>query len=99
MRFVLYSMVIEAARAGLGVALVPRFYVEQELERGDLAIPFDIALKHAKRYCLVYPEYKRDSPTVQAFRAWVEDSAGRFKAGAASGPAALARTAAAAEPA
>ncbi|MBO1114389.1 LysR family transcriptional regulator [Bordetella petrii] len=82
MRFELYSMVIEAARAGLGVALVPRFYVEQELMRGDLVIPFDIALKHAKRYCLVYPEYKRDSPAVQAFRAWVEDSARRFKSGA-----------------
>jgi DNA-binding transcriptional LysR family regulator len=78
MRFELYSMVIEAACAGLGVGLIPRFYVERELERGDLAIPFDIAVKHAKRYCLVYPEYKKDSPVVMAFRDWVHESARRF---------------------
>ncbi|WP_454691479.1 LysR family transcriptional regulator [Achromobacter aloeverae] len=78
MRFELYSMVIEAACAGLGVGLVPRFYVERELKSGDLAIPFDIAVKHAKRYCLVYPEYKKESPAVIAFRDWVAGLARRF---------------------
>ena len=78
MRFELYGMVIEAARAGLGVGLVPRFYVQDEIERGDLAIPFDIALKHEKRYCLVYPEYKQDSAPVRKFRDWVVDVAGEF---------------------
>lgn len=78
MRFELYSMVIEAACAGLGVGLVPRFYVDRELKRGDLAIPFNIAVKHAKRYCVVYPEYKKDSPAVIAFRDWVGVSAKRF---------------------
>lgn len=78
MRFELYSMVIEAACAGLGVGLVPRFYVERELKRGDLVIPFDIAVKHAKCYCLVYPEYKKNSPVVSVFRDWVEASAQRF---------------------
>ncbi|MFG0228078.1 LysR family transcriptional regulator [Achromobacter sp. 413638] len=78
MRFELYSMVIEAACAGLGVGLVPRFYVDRELKSGDLAIPFDIAVKHAKRYCVVYPEYKKDSPVVIAFRDWVEGLAQRF---------------------
>lgn len=70
MRFELYAMVIDAARAGLGVGLVPRFYVQEDVERGALAIPFDVSLKHEKRYCLVYPEHKRDSPVVQAFRDW-----------------------------
>lgn len=78
MRFELYAMVIEAARAGLGVGLVPRFYVQDEIDRGDLAIPFDIALKHEKRYCLVYPEYKEDSPLVRRFRDWVVGVAGEF---------------------
>ena len=78
MRFELYAMVIEAARAGLGVGLVPRFYVQDEIERGDLAIPFDVALKQEKRYCLVYPEYKQDSPLVRKFRDWVVDVAREF---------------------
>jgi len=78
MRFELYAMLIEAARAGLGVGLVPRFYVQDEIQRGDLAIPFDIALKQEKRYCLVYPEYKQDSPLVRKFRDWVVEVAREF---------------------
>jgi len=78
MRFELYAMVIEAARAGVGVGLVPRFYVDDEIERGDLAIPFEIGLTHEKRYCLVYPEYKQDSPLVRKFRDWVVDVATKF---------------------
>ena len=78
MRFELYAMVIEAARAGLGVGLVPRFYVQDEIARGDLAIPFDLPLKQEKRYCLVYPEYKQDSPLVAHFRDWVVEVASNF---------------------
>ncbi|MBN9461175.1 MAG: LysR family transcriptional regulator [Burkholderiales bacterium] len=78
MRFELYGMVIEAARAGLGVGLVPRFYVQDEINRGDLVIPFDIALKHMKRYCLVFPEYKQDSPLVAKLRDWIVATAGEF---------------------
>lgn len=78
MRFELYAMVIEAARAGLGAGLVPRFYVQDEIRRGDLAIPFDIPLKQEKRYCLVYPEYKQDSQLVRSFRDWVVKTADTF---------------------
>lgn len=78
MRFELYAMVIDAARAGLGVGLVPRFYVQEDIERGALTIPFDVSLKHEKRYCLVYPEHKRDSPVVQAFRDWAIRTAEDF---------------------
>ena len=71
MHFDMYGMVIEAARAGLGAGLVPRFYVDNEIYRHDLVVPFDIELKHEKRYCLVYPEHKQDSPVVQVFRDWL----------------------------
>jgi len=81
MRFELYAMVIEAARAGLGAGLVPRFYVQDEIARGDLAIPFDVSLKHEKRYCLVYPEYKQESPLVKHFRDWVVRVAQEFNRG------------------
>ncbi len=71
MHFDMYGMVIEAARAGLGAGLVPRFYVNNEIHRHDLIVPFDLELRHEKRYCLVYPEHKQDSPIVQAFRDWI----------------------------
>lgn len=79
MRFALYAMIIDAARAGLGVGLVPRFYVQEDVTAATLAIPFDVSLKHEKRYCLVYPRHKRDSPLVHAFREWVVGSAEAFK--------------------
>jgi LysR family transcriptional regulator, glycine cleavage system transcriptional activator len=92
MRFELYAMIIEAARAGLGAGLVPRFYVQDEVARGDLAIPFDLPLREAKRYCLVYPDYRQDSPMLCAFRDWVmkvarEFNRGREDAGAPAAPA------------
>lgn len=78
MHFDMYGMVIEAARAGLGAGLVPRFYVNHEIHRNDLMVPFDLELKHEKRYCLVYPEHKEDSPLVVTFRDWVVGIAQEF---------------------
>jgi DNA-binding transcriptional LysR family regulator len=76
-RFELFSMQVEAARAGLGVALVPRFFVLQELEDGDLVQPCELALKSDKGYYLVYPERKQNSPLVRAFEGWLLGEAGR----------------------
>lgn len=70
-RFDMYGMIIEAARSGLGVGLVPRFYVDNEIHRHDLVIPFDLELRHEKRYCFVYPEHKKDSHLVQLFCDWL----------------------------
>ena len=38
----------------------------------------DIALKHMKRYCLVFPEHKQDSPLVEKLRDWIVTTAGEF---------------------
>jgi len=70
-RFDMYGMIIEAARSGLGAGLVPRFYVNNEIHRHDLVIPFEVELQHEKRYCFVYPEHKKDSRIVQLFRDWL----------------------------
>jgi len=45
--------------------------VENEIHRQDLIIPFDIELRHEKRYCFVYPEHKKDSRLVQLFCDWL----------------------------
>ena len=79
MRMEMYSMVIEAARAGLGVGLVPSIYVGDEIERGDLSVPFDIPLIHEKRYSLIYPDYKSDSSLVSKFSNWVIAQAEEFR--------------------
>lgn len=86
MRLEMYSMVIEAARAGLGVGLVPRIYVQDEIARGDLAIPFDIPLINEKRYSLIYPDYKSDSPLVRKFSVWLLQQVDEFHFAAPVGP-------------
>lgn len=71
MRFELYLTVIEAAKAGLGAGLVPRFYVQDDVQRGEIAMPLDLAIKHEKRYCLLYPSHRAPSPLVETFRDWI----------------------------
>ena len=79
-QFELYSMLIAAAQAGLGVALVPRFYVAEEIAAGLLAAPFPLALKDEKRFCIVYPDYKQDHRPLVQFLEWVSEEARRFRA-------------------
>lgn len=66
-----FAMVAQAAQAGLGAAIVPRFLVEDELRSGLLVVPFDRPVESRQAYWLVYPQEKRDRPPVAAFRAWL----------------------------
>ena len=77
-RYELFSMLVEAARAGLGVALVPRFFVSHELASGELVIPVDISLRNDKGYFLVYPESKKHSAALSAFENWLLDTAAHY---------------------
>ncbi|GAB3445952.1 LysR substrate-binding domain-containing protein [Insolitispirillum peregrinum] len=71
-RYDLHSMQIAAALAGLGVALVPRLYIEAELAEGRLVAPWPDGTSVAKTFCLVLPEPIRlsDGP-VQIFADWL----------------------------
>lgn len=70
-RFDQFSMVIEAAVAGLGFALLPRYLIEQELATGRLAVVFDRPMQTDNSYYLVVPEGKLENSLSQAFRAWI----------------------------
>ena len=70
-RFEQFAMVSQAAVAGLGLAIVPRFLVEEELRSGALVIPVDRSLVGQEGYYLVYPEEKANLPAVTAFRDWL----------------------------
>lgn len=78
-RYELFSMLVEAARAGLGVALMPRFLVLSELANGELVIPCDMSLRNEKAYYLVYPEYKQGSILLEVFRQWLLGMAHRYR--------------------
>lgn len=78
-RFELFSMLIEAARAGLGMALVPRFLVLRELDEQALTVPCPLSLHSEKGYYLVYPERKQSSAALQTFRDWLLSAAGQYR--------------------
>jgi DNA-binding transcriptional LysR family regulator len=79
-RYELFSMLVEAARAGLGVALVPRFFILSEVAAGELLIPSDYVLHNDRSYYLVYPENKLGSPSLQVFCQWLRDQANAYRA-------------------
>ena len=75
-RYDLHSMLIEAALAGLGVALVPRLYVDAELEQGRLVAPWPAGRSVTKNFCLVLPEpIELAQGPLQAFATWMLNDA------------------------
>lgn len=66
-----FFMIIEAAVAGLGVGLLPRFLVEDNLDKGTLIAPFDTHIEGPGSYYLVTSSAKSDLPRVRAFRKWM----------------------------
>lgn len=72
-RFDQFSMISQAAASGLGVALVPKFFVEEELAAGTLVRLFDVSLKQSAAYHFVYPENRTLRPVVKAFRTWLKE--------------------------
>lgn len=68
-----FFMIIEAARAGLGMALLPTFLMEEELRTGTLIAPFKTRVSGPGAYYLITPQTKAGLPRVMAFRRWVLD--------------------------
>ncbi|MBO6834821.1 MAG: transcriptional regulator GcvA [Alphaproteobacteria bacterium] len=72
-RFNTYSLLIDAALAGHGVALVEYVFADEELTSGKLVQPFaDVPILNANLgYHVVYPPHHADDPRLQAFRVWL----------------------------
>jgi DNA-binding transcriptional LysR family regulator len=77
-RYEIFSMLVEAAKAGLGVALMPRFFVLNEIASGELVAPCQYVLHNQGSYYIVYPEDKLDSESLQLFCAWLREQAKSF---------------------
>jgi DNA-binding transcriptional LysR family regulator len=68
--FELTSHLIQAVVAGIGVGLVPRMLVEDELNDGRLQSPF-APVPSSRSYYFTYPERMRHHPALVAFREWL----------------------------
>ena len=69
--FRLYSMVIDAATHGLGVAIGRPVLIAPELEDGTLVPILDDQADTPDRCCLITTAASRQRPEVQAFRHWI----------------------------
>lgn len=66
-----FATAAQAASAGMGVALLPKFLIEAELARGDLVEAFDGPVESVGRYYLAWPSKRESYPPLQAFRSWI----------------------------
>ena len=71
MVFEQFSTTAHAAVAGLGLALLPRFLIRSELDRGELVILSDEVMTSNMGYYLATPLAKRDYAPVVALREWL----------------------------
>jgi LysR family glycine cleavage system transcriptional activator len=69
------AMLSQAAVAGLGIALLPRYLVEQELEEKTLEIVGGHFLRAMTSYYLIVPESRASSTALRAFTKWVTEQA------------------------
>lgn len=71
-RFEHHQMVLQAAIAGLGVAVLPAFVVEEDLATGKVVEAFADTRAHTgKGYFLAYPEHRAGLAALAAFREWL----------------------------
>ncbi|TBU88317.1 LysR substrate-binding domain-containing protein [Phytopseudomonas dryadis] len=75
-RFDTFSMCIRAARAGCGVALVPRFLIEDELAEGKLVIPWQHLKVSEGAHFIACSEPSLDIPKVRHLVDWILHKAG-----------------------
>ncbi|MCX8995751.1 transcriptional regulator GcvA [Rhizobiaceae bacterium BDR2-2] len=68
---------LEAARAGIGFALMRQGFVADDLAQGRLAAPFGKPVKSRFAYYIVYPPGVLDRPAVRQTRDWLLSEAGR----------------------
>jgi LysR family glycine cleavage system transcriptional activator len=66
---------VQAALDGQGVALLGRTCVLDDLAAGRLVQPFDLGFPTDYAYYLVSPDGSPESPSLGAFRSWVQEEA------------------------
>jgi DNA-binding transcriptional LysR family regulator len=69
-RFEHFYFMLEAAVAGLGMAIAPRPLVEEDLKLGRLVAPFGF-VSSGRQYCLLCQRDRSGVPKVRMFRTWI----------------------------
>jgi LysR family glycine cleavage system transcriptional activator len=70
-RFEQFGMVLAAARAGLGLALVPEVFAAPDIAAGTLRLASSRVMATDTPYVLTYPERSLEIAAFQLFRDWI----------------------------
>mgnify|MGYP001172763829 CR=1 FL=1 len=71
-----FYMSLEAVKEGVGLALLPDFMVDAQLEKGQLVNPFDLSMKTNYGYYVHIPSYKLASRKIYEFNQWLQTNLG-----------------------
>ena len=72
-RYDQFSTILQAARHGLGVALLPEYLAREEEAEGRLNVVFGTPCPSRGSYYLVWPREKDNTPALAAFRGWLKE--------------------------
>lgn len=83
-----FFMSLQSVKEGLGLALLPDFLVQQELQQGSLIAPMGLSMSSGFGYYMISPNHKRHQLKVRQFSQWLVDNlvssqlqAGSFSSG------------------
>ncbi len=69
------SIIVRAVMADIGLAVLQRCLVQEEIDSGRVAVPFDLPVQLQHGYMLCSPERHSDHPALNAFRDWIVETA------------------------
>lgn len=69
------SIIVRAVIADMGVAVLQRCLVQEEIDNGRVVVPFDVPVTLEHGYILCCPERYSEHPALVAFRDWLLSSA------------------------
>ncbi|MBD8491980.1 LysR family transcriptional regulator [Pseudomonas syringae] len=78
-RYELFSMLAQAAMHEMGIALIPPFLIQRELQEQRLVIANPNELTSIKAYHLMIPQRKTETVSLQAFRNWLIGQAKEYR--------------------
>ena len=65
------SIIARAVMADMGIAVLQRSLINDEIQSGRVVVPFDIPVSLERGYVLCSPAQRQDHPALEAFRTWV----------------------------
>lgn len=69
------SIIVRAVMADMGVAVLQRCLVQEEIDSGRVGVPFDLPVSLQHGYILCSPQRHGDHPVLDVFREWLLETA------------------------